>query len=244
MYIQKYETWVEVASLGSRSMSRGAIPAPLMGTLEEVARLEGEAEADRCDRAFASNLVQRAGAREGDAWFTKFLLALPGIPVYVAYFLAFAWLSGHWPLGDLDAPMLVILNVVPAVAGGFASALLWASEAGDDAWWVGGALGMFVLIADGFVFTKSGFLWGAFVHAVFGTFILLVLIGREPEIIADLPSPRQVMLDPLDESTAHRLLRRRHQRQQMTRWEPWHIAAGVGAFGLLLALLGAIRISL
>ena len=37
--------------------------------------------------------------------------------------------------------------------------------------------------------------------------ILLVLIGREPEIIADLPSPRQVMLDPLDESTAHRLLR-------------------------------------
>jgi hypothetical protein len=233
MYIQKYETWVEVASLGSRSMSRGAIPAPLMGTLEEVARLEGEAEADRCDRAFASNLVQRAGAREGDAWFTKFLLALPGIPVYVAYFLAFAWLSGHWPLGDLDAPMLVILNVVPAVAGGFASALLWASEAGDDAWWVGGALGMFVLIADGFVFTKSGFLWGAFVHAVFGTFILLVLIGLVLGTLGE--SPGQVVADGL---------RRRHQRQQMTRWEPWHIAAGVGAFGLLLALLGAIRISL
>ncbi len=37
--------------------------------------------------------------------------------------------------------------------------------------------------------------------------ILLVLIGREPATIADLPSPRQVTLAPLDESTAHRLLR-------------------------------------
>ncbi|HEX4017595.1 MAG TPA: adenylate/guanylate cyclase domain-containing protein [Frankiaceae bacterium] len=37
--------------------------------------------------------------------------------------------------------------------------------------------------------------------------ILLVLIGREPATIADVPSPSHVMLDPLDESTAHRLLR-------------------------------------
>jgi predicted ATPase/class 3 adenylate cyclase len=37
--------------------------------------------------------------------------------------------------------------------------------------------------------------------------ILLVLIGREPATIADVPSPREVMLEPLDKGTAHRLLR-------------------------------------
>lgn len=39
-------------------------------------------------------------------------------------------------------------------------------------------------------------------------------------------------------------LRRKHQAGRLTRLEPWHIAAGIGAVGVLLALAAGVVWSL
>jgi hypothetical protein len=231
MYIQKYETWVEINPFGCHCTSRGAIPAPIMRYLEELPRQAGEAEAARRDHLFKGNAVQRA--HETDSWRHKILLALPGLPVYAAYFLAFVWLSGHWPLGDVSSLMLTLLSAVPAAAGGFVAACLWSTSSEGNAWWAGGLLGMVALLPDGLVFRSDGFVWGAIVHAVFGTFILLALVGFALGSLGGLVG--QLIADDLQG--------RRLQGRPL-RLEPRHLAAGVGGFGVLLALVGAVVISL
>jgi hypothetical protein len=231
MYVQKYETWVEINAWGSRYTARGTIPGCIMTCLEEVPRPDGETETARRDQMFKGNTVQRA--YETESWPLKILLALPGLPVYAAYFLGFAWLSGHWPLGELSAMMLAFLSAVPAAAGAFVATSLWSTRAGGNAWWAGGLVGMVAFLPDGLVFRSDTFLWGAIVHAVFGTFILLALAGFALGSLGGLVG--QMVADDLQA---------RRMQGRPARLQPRHLAAAVGGFGVLLALIGAVVVSL
>ena len=227
IYIQKYETWTEVASNGLRFNLPGPIPAMIMCSLEEVPRLQAEVE--RREQAFRRNPVQSAG--ESGAWRLKLLLALPGIPVTAAYLFALLWFTGLWPSGGMDTAGLLFLTAGPAFIGAFASSLLWASEAGDDAWWVGGLLGAIVLVPDGFVFAggAEGFLWGAFVHTMLGTFFFLALVGFVLGCFAGWPA--QLVADDL---------RRKHQQGRFLRLETRNIALDIAGLGVVLAVVAGV----
>jgi hypothetical protein len=229
VYIQKYETWTEVTPSGDRSTRRGTIPPVLMYALEEMPRLEAEVEVGRREQAYVSNHVQTAATT--DSWWLKVFLALPGIPVTAAYLFAIMWFLGVGPSTQADTFGLVVLSAVPSFLGAFFTCLLWASEAGSDTWWIGGLFGAIALVPCGFVYTSGvmGFLFVAFVHTVLGTSLFLGLLGFVLGAIAGIPA----------QAVASRL-RREHQRRRLTRLEPWHIAAGIGGFGALLALAAGV----
>jgi hypothetical protein len=222
LYIQRAESWVEVSPQGLHGRYAGTIPQFVRESLEEVLRDEAEAEVDLRDRAFGRDLF--AAASRTNQWRFKILLAAPGLPVVVAYLFGLLWFGGVWPPGSAGLMTLLVFSVGPVVLGAFATSLVWASRAGEDAWWPGAVLGGLAVaceVAAG-VFELPPFYWSFAILGVAVGFVLGVMGGRFAQYFADR-------------------LRLAQQVGRSTWLKPWHLAGAIGALGVLFALAGALK---
>jgi hypothetical protein len=222
LYVQRLESWVELSPFGVRSSSPGAIPPSLRDGLEEVPRSEAEAEIDKRDCAFRRNPVQIA--HDSGRWYSKLRLTLPGIPAFLFYLLAILWSGDFWPPTSVDFLTLLPLTILPIVIGAFVASLLWASRAGDEAWWAGGLFGSLALFAVflAFCLDKPPFVWSSLILGAMVGFALGSFAGLLAQRVADR-------------------LERRHRRGYLTELQAWHVAGAASGLGALLALVAALR---
>lgn len=235
IYVRQAESWVSVSPEGRRTRTSGEIPRAVVEECLEIDRQQAEAEIARRDQMFVGSITQ--SALQGEGWLDKIILGLSGLPVAAVYYFAIAWFGVAWPARPPDVTMIILVVCVAILPAALASSLLLASRAGEDVWQVGAVVGAVVGVVAAVVaiVLSNEYDYRFFRMLMFQPydnryFLFLTVIGWLPGAIGG--GIAQLIVGPL---------RPGRLGAQARRLKPGHLAAAIGALGVVLAVASGLR---